>query len=207
MHPHYSSSLITRHKATDWASEAFMVMQLFVAPGPGCYEATLGLRAINCSFTDEFVAAASQHEALSCLKGIVTSADMHTQWRQNTRQQCNRQVMSEDGGPVRGSKHVRRKTWEGVRCHTSFSDVHQWIHLQQITPGWNVFFSNSHQWLVTSLRGSAQILQQTEQCSAILGYISPSVLQYASYRPLAPASVHCTPQNGTFSSAPYLGLC
>lgn len=119
---------------------------------------------------------------------------MHTQWRQNTRQQCNRQVMSEDGGPVRGSKHFRRKKWEGVRSHTSFSDVYQWIHLQQITPGWNVFFSNSHQWLVTSLRGSAQILQQTEQCSASLGYISPSVLQYASYWntncPLAPASVH-----------------
>lgn len=49
-----------------------MVMQLFVAPGPGCYEATLGLRAINCSFTDEFMAAAMKHEALSCLKGIHT---------------------------------------------------------------------------------------------------------------------------------------
>lgn len=36
-----------RHKAIDWASEAFLVMQLFVAPGLGCYEATLALRAIN----------------------------------------------------------------------------------------------------------------------------------------------------------------
>lgn len=56
------------------------------------------------------------------------------------------------------SSTVRRVKVSGL-CY-------QWIHLQQITLGCNVFFSNSHQRLVTSLRGSAQILQQTVQCSS-----------------------------------------
>lgn len=58
---------------------------------------------------------------------------------------------------------------------------YQWINLQQITLECNVFFSNSHQQLVTALRGSAQILQQTEQCCATLGLHKLCVLQYASY--------------------------
>lgn len=101
---------------------------------------------------------------------------------QTLQKTCRRQVNSADGGPVRGSKHIHGKMWEGVRCHTSSSDVNQGIGLQKITPGWSVFFSNWHQWLGTSLRGSAQILQQREQRCAILGYISLSVLQYAIYR-------------------------
>lgn len=108
--------------------------------------------------------------------------ERHSKSVQTLQKMCRRQVKSKDGSPVRGLKHIHRKMWEGVRCHTSSSDVNQGTRLQKITPGWNVFFSNPHQWLVTSLRGSAQILQQREQCRAILGYISLSVLQYAIYR-------------------------
>ena len=61
--------------------------------------------------------------------------------------------------------------WKIVKVSHKLSQCYQRINLQQITPPCNVFFSNSHQRLVTSLRGSAQILQQTEQCSAIPGYI------------------------------------
>lgn len=161
-----------RHRPTDWASEAFMVMQPFVAPGRGCYEATLGLRAINCSFTDEFVAAASKawgalvlerrrnvsRHVLHCSDGV----------HANTVQQT--------GDGSQGSTKCAQGI-EAKRARKLFCSANKGINAQEITPGWN-----SHQCSVTSLRGSAQILQQTEQRRAIPAYISPGVLQYVSCR-------------------------
>lgn len=90
-------------------------------------------------------------------------------------------------GDVRGQqawqdwKTVNSSTVRIVRVSHKLFQCYQWINSQEITPECNVFFSNSHERLVTSLRGSAQILQQTEQCCAILGYIRLTVLEYASY--------------------------
>lgn len=159
------------HRTTDWASEAFMVMQPFVAPGPGCYEATFGLRAINCSFTDEFVAVASKAwGALVLERHCNVSRHARTAATACTQTQCNRQVMAVKG--AQGAQGIETK-----RGHKLFCSANKGINSQEITPGWN-----SHQCFVTSLRGSAQILQQTEQRRAILGYISPSVLQCVSCR-------------------------
>lgn len=155
-------------------------MQLYVAPGPGCYEATLLLRAINHAvlqmnsrLQQSNIMPSHAWKALQHPQTCTHSKDRtHTHTNSETNSWCPRMA------GLRGSKNcelLHSKNCEGLQPFQCY----QWIHLQQITPGCNVFFSNSHQQLVTSLRGSAQILQLTEQCSAILGYISLSVLQYA----------------------------
>lgn len=107
MYPHYSRSLIMRHRPTDWASEAFMVMQPFVAPGLGCYEAILGLRAINCSFIEEFVAAAwKTWGALVLERHCNVSRHVRSAAMACTQTQCNRQAMA---GGWQSKKHKVRK--------------------------------------------------------------------------------------------------
>lgn len=82
-----------------------MVTQPFVPPpGPGCYEATLGLRAINCSFTDEFAAVASKARgALVLERHRNVSGHARTAATACTRTQRSRQVMA------RGRQSKKRK--------------------------------------------------------------------------------------------------
>lgn len=142
------------------------------------------------------------HEALSCLKGIVTSAGVLALQRPHARKHSATDRWWQWGGSQRSTGCTRY--WD--KGHKLFCSANKGINSQEITPGWN-----SHRCFVTSLRGSAQILQQTDQCRAILGYISPSVLQYVSCRNAnCPLSLHlCTAGRVSFhhSATNYAEMC
>lgn len=140
---HYSSGLITRHKA-NWVSfrRRSWLRNCLWPPVPDVVKRHLRWGAINYPVSQmNSRLQRSNMRRSHAWKPPLTLAYVDTHGRGRANKQRNKQVMAGAGETQEAA---------ALRCHAKVSQAlpyvcYQRIHLQQIASGCNAFFSNSHQ--------------------------------------------------------------